>query len=74
MTNGAIRAAIPTGKPLHRLRDVLSAHHSVNGWVILDSILAQDSAYRGRSVLTMMMQGDDESLDRVIQKIEEQYS
>ena len=62
------------GRPLPRLDEVLSAHHSVDGWVVLGSILATDSAYGDRSIPELLIEGDDESLDRVIRELNRQYA
>ncbi|MFG6661289.1 helix-turn-helix domain-containing protein [Sulfitobacter sp. 915] len=39
------------GRPLPRLDETLAAHHNINSWVVLDSLMAPDSAHGGRSIL-----------------------
>ncbi len=48
------------------------AHHGVDGWVVLDSILARDNALGNRTIVDLLGQRDDETLDRVILELEEQ--
>lgn len=62
------------GRPLPRLEEIIRAHHGVDGWVVLDSLLALDSAYGGRSILMMLIEGDDESLDQVLRELHRQYA
>lgn len=62
------------GRPLPRLQDIIQSHNGVDGWVILDSILATDSAHGGRSILELLVEGDDESLDRVLRELHRQYA
>ncbi|SDH04582.1 hypothetical protein SAMN04489759_11925 [Sulfitobacter delicatus] len=62
------------GRPLPRLDEVLAAHHGVNGWVILDSIMAKDTALGDRSILMLLEEEDDELLDRVIRELEDQFA
>ncbi|MFG6638093.1 helix-turn-helix domain-containing protein [Sulfitobacter sp. 1A12126] len=61
-------------RPLPRLEEIIRAHHGVDGWVVLDSLLALDSAYGGRSILMMLIEGDDESLDQVLRELHRQYA
>ena len=60
-------------QPLARLKDVVQAHHGVDGWVVLDSILARDAAYGNRNIVDLLSQRDNASLDRIILELEEQY-
>ncbi|MBI6630928.1 helix-turn-helix domain-containing protein [Pontibaca salina] len=62
------------GQPLPRLRDVLRAYHGVEGWVILDSMSAEASAYGNRSIIALLEQSDNRMLDRAILEIEEHYA
>jgi hypothetical protein len=62
------------GRPLPRLNETLAVHHGVDVWVVLDSLMAKDSAYGGRSILDLLRDGDDERLDRVISQLDEQYA
>ncbi len=62
------------GAPLPRLRDILKAHHGVDGWVILDSITGADPVYENRSIIDLLRHEDNEALDRSILEIEEQYA
>ncbi len=60
-------------QPLARLKDVVQAHHGVDGWVVLDSILARDTAYGNRNIVDLLSERDNASLDRIILELEEQY-
>lgn len=60
--------------PLSRLKDIIKAHHGVDGWVILDSIIGVDHAYRNRSIMDLLREGDDSMIDQVLIDLEEQYA
>jgi|TARA_R110002020_G_scaffold124787_1_gene281918 hypothetical protein len=62
------------GRPLPRLKDVMKAHHGVDGWVVLDSIMAQDAALGGRSILMLLEREEGDLLDRVIRELEDQFA
>ena len=62
------------GALLPRLKDILKAHHGVDGWVILDSIIGASAAYGNRSIVDLLRQGDNKMLDRTIRELEEQYA
>jgi hypothetical protein len=62
------------GRPLPRLGEILAAHHGVDGWVTLDSLLALDSAHGVRSILDLLRECDDQGLDRVLLELNQQYS
>lgn len=62
------------GTLLPRLREVLKAHHTVDGWVILDSIIGKDPASGNRSIIDLLREQDDEMLDRAILDVEEQFA
>ncbi|WPZ23954.1 hypothetical protein T7987_19225 (plasmid) [Sulfitobacter faviae] len=61
-------------KPLHRLQDVLAAHYNIAEWVILDSLMAVDPAFGNRSIINLLEEKDDLSIDRVVSLLREQYA
>ena len=61
-------------KLLHRLQDVLAAHYNIAEWVILDSLMAVDPTFGNRSIINLLEEKDDLSIDRVITRLKEQYA
>lgn len=60
--------------PLPRLKEALKAHHGVDGWVILDSLIAADPTYDNRSIIDLLRQKDNTAIDHVLLALAEQYS
>lgn len=61
-------------KPLHRLQEVLAAHYNIAEWVILDSLMAVDTAFGNRSIINLLEEKDDLSIDRVVTLLKDQYA
>lgn len=64
---------IMDGQLLPRLGEVLQAHGSIDEWVVLDSLLAKDTAYGNRNLIELLRDRDDRLLDLAVRDLERFY-